>query len=187
MSHYFELSEIKQKLITVSALALSGEEFSKRYYMGVNDIQKVYTLSEYTKLTKLIVSNSLIEVSVKMRCLVDDLKQKNILIEDGDKIKIYNSGRCADGNFKEKGFRFICNKIIHAESFNLDYIGKTTYHADMVWWSGEITLSGKYDGKNWEFFFSVIHWLDQVMNFINRTEKEITRLQGDSRDLQNHS
>ena len=140
-----------------------------------------------TKLTKLIVSNSLIEVSVKMRCLVDDLKQKNILIEDGDKIKIYNSGRCADGNFKEKGFRFICNKIIHAESFNLDYIGKTTYHADMVWWSGEITLSGKYDGKNWEFFFSVIHWLDQVMNFINRTEKEITRLQGDSRDLQNHS
>jgi len=187
MSHYFGLNEIKEKLITVSGLALSGEEFCKRYYMGSDDHHNTYNINEYTSLTKLIISNNIIEVAVKIRCLVDDLKSQNIQIDFGKNIKIYNAGLCADGKHKEKNFRFICNKIIHAENFNLDFIGKTTYHPDMVWWSGQITLAGLYDGKEWEFFFSVLDWSDQIVSFIKSAEEEIYKSQLNSRDLQLHS
>lgn len=109
MSHYFGLDEIKEKLIAVSGLALSGEEFCKRYKMGSKEYHKTYNINDYTKLTKLIVSNNVIEVAVKIRCLVDNLKSQNISVDFGRKIRIYNAGRCADGKSKDKDFRFICN------------------------------------------------------------------------------
>jgi hypothetical protein len=187
MSHYFGLNEIKEKLMTVSGLALSGEEFCKRYKMGSEDHHNTYNINDYTKLTKLIVSNNLIEIAVKTRCLVDDLKSKNISIDFGSKIKMYNVGHCADGNAKEKNFRFICNKLIHAEKFNLDFISNKNYHRDMVWWSGEVTLAGKYEDKSWEFFFSVLDWSDQIMDFLKIAEEQIIKSQLNSRDLQMHS
>lgn len=187
MSHYFGLDEIKEKLITISGLALSGEEFCKRYKMGSEDHHNTYNINDYTKLTKLIVSNNIIEVAVKIRCLADDLKSQSISVDFGSKIKIYNTGRCADGKPKDKNVRFICNKIIHAEKFNLDFIGKKSYHPDMVWWSGEITLAGKYNGKKWEFFFPVLDWSDQIMDFLKSAEEEINKLQLNSHYLQMHS
>ncbi len=187
MSHYFGLNEIKEKLIIVSGLALSGEEFCKRYNMGSEEYNKTYNVNDYTKLTKLVISNNLIEIAVKIRCLVDDLKSQKIQVNFGSKIRIFNSGQCADGNSKEKNFRFICNKIIHAEKFNLDFIGNKSYHQDMVWWSGEITLAGKYKGENWEFFFSVLDWSDQIMEFLKKAEGNIIKSQSNSCDLQMHS
>lgn len=187
MSHYFDLNEIKEKLFIISGLALSGEEFCKQYKMGSTDHHKTYNISDYTRLTKLIVSNNLIEIAVKIRCLVDDLKSQNITVDVGNNIKIYNSGHCADGISKEKNFRFICNKIIHAEKFNLDFIGKKSYHPDMIWWSGEITLAGQYNSKKWNFFFSVLDWSDQIMSFLKIAEEKIIESQLNSRDLQMHS
>lgn len=187
MSHFFGLDEIKEKLMAVSGLALSGDEFCKRYAMGSEEHHQVYNINDYTKLTKLIVSNNLIEVAVKTRCLVDGLKSQNIPVNFGSDITIYNAGCCADGQSKNKNFRFICNKIIHAEKFNLDFVGSAAYHPDMRWWSGAVTLSGTYEGKNWEFFFSVLDWSDQIMNFLKSTEEQINKSQSKSRDLQIHS
>jgi hypothetical protein len=187
MSHYFGLDEIKEKLIIISGLALSGEEFCKRYRMGSEEHHNTYNINDYTKLTKLIVSNNIIEIAVKIRCLVDDLKSQNITVDFGSEIKMYNTGRCADGKSKDRHFRFICNKVIHADKFNLDFIGSKAYHLNMVWWSGLITLSGEYNGKRWEFFFSVLDWSDQIVHFLKSTEEEINKSQLNSRDLQIHS
>ena len=187
MSHYFGLDELKEKLITISGLALSGEEFCKRYKMGSEDHHNTYNISDYTKLTKRIISNNIIEIAVKTRCLVDNLKQHMISVDFGKKIKTYHTIHCGDEKYKEENFRFICNKIIHSENFNLDFIGKESYHPDMTWWSGDITLAGKYGRENWEFFFSVLDWSDQIMGFLKSAEEEINRSQLNSLDLQMHN
>ncbi len=187
MSHYFGIDEIKQKLVMISALTLSGEEFCKRYHMGSPEYYKVYNLEDYTKLTKLMVSNNLIEIAVKLRCLVGSLKAQKMPIELSNDIKIYNVGRCADGKSQDKDFRFICNKIIHADKFNLDFVGKRSYHKDMVWWSGMVTLSGSFYKKEWGFFFSVLALTDQIMSFLKEAEVIIQDLQENSYDLQAHS
>lgn len=69
----------------------------------------------------------------------------------------------------------------------MDFVGKENYHSDMVWWSGEITLSGKYNGEIWEFFFSALDWSDQIMSFMKSAEEEINKSQLNSLDLQMHS
>ncbi len=186
MSHYFGIEEIKVKLVTITALALSGEEFCQRYKMGAEGHHHIYNLEDYTKLTKLIVSNSLIEVAVKIRSLVDALKGQGMPLSLVKGISTYGAGSCADGKLNKKDFRFICNKIIHAEGFNLDFIGKKSLHKDMVWWSGEVTVSGSYNNKKWEFFFSVLEWSEQIVNFLKETEAYIDTSQKDSSDLQLH-
>lgn len=71
--------------------------------------------------------------------------------------------------------------------FNLDFIGKNSMHKDMVWWSGEITISGTYQNEKWEFFFPVLDWSDQIMGFLKEAEAHIESAQEKSRDLQLHS
>ncbi|WP_282178287.1 hypothetical protein [Vibrio nereis] len=102
-------------------------------------------------------------------------------------ITTYGAGSCADGKKTTKGFRFICNKVIHANSFNLDFIGKISLPKEMVWWSGDVTVSGTYQGERWEFFFSVLDWCDEVIEFLKVAEAQIDKTQGSSRDLQLHS
>lgn len=184
MSHYFGIEELRAKLVTVTGLALSGEEFCKRYRMGSPECYKVYNITDYTTLTKTIVSNNLIEISVKVRCLVDVLKSQGVNFPIEKSITICGAGKCADGEQKTKGFRFICNKIIHADSFNLDFIGRKSLPKDMVWWSGEVTVSGTYQGEKWEFFFSILDWCDEVIAFLKVAEEEIDKTQASSRDLQ---
>ncbi|ELJ8546098.1 hypothetical protein ACN255_003661, partial [Vibrio cholerae] len=184
MSHYFGIEEIRTKLIVVTGLALSGEEFCKRYRMGSDEHHKIYNLTDYKTLTKTIISNHLIEISVKVRCLVDTLSSKGIIFPVEKSITTYGAGSCADGKKKTKGFRFICNKIIHADSFNLDFIGRMSLPNEMVWWSGEVTVSGCYQGEKWEFFFSVLDWCDEVMEFLKMADVQIDETQGSSRDLQ---
>ena len=187
MSHYFGIEEIRTKLIVVTGLALSGEEFCKRYRMGSDEYHKVYNLTDYATLTKTIVSNNLIEISAKVRCLVDALSSQGIKFPVEKSITTYGAGSCADGKKTTKGFRFICNKVIHANSFNLDFIGKKSLPKEMVWWSGDVTVSGTYQGERWEFFFSVLDWCDEVIEFLKVAEAQIDKTQGSSRDLQLHS
>lgn len=187
MSHLFGIDDIKEKIMILSSLSMSGEEFCCRYAMGSNEHHKVYNLATYTKTTKHIVSNYMIDISVKLRSVVDALRSSGTeSILDTD-VKAYNSGTCADGKSKDKDFRFICNKIIHADSFNLNFVGNKKYHDDMVWWSGEITVSGRYQNKKWEFFFSVLDWCDSIVEFLDKSEKQIANMQGKSRDIQGHS
>jgi len=186
MSYLFGIDELREKLMILSVLSLSGEEFCKRYKMGSVQYQKVYTSAEYTKITKLITSNYLVEISVKLRNLVDSLNSLGFELEIEGKIRIYNLGACADCISRDKSFRFICNKIIHAESFNLDFIGSKKYHKDMVWWSGNVTVSGTYQTKYWEFFFSVVDWCDEIVKFLDKSENQISSMQNSSRDIQIH-
>ena len=65
MSHYFSIDEIKSKLVVVSALALSGEEFCKHYKNGSKNHHNTYSIEEYTKLTKILVSNILCEILLR--------------------------------------------------------------------------------------------------------------------------
>lgn len=187
MSHYFGIEEIRAKLIVVTGLALSGEEFCKRYRMGSDEYHKTYNLTDYTTLTKTIVSNNLIEMSVKVRCLVDALSSQGIIFPVEKSITTYGPGSCADVKKKTKGFRFVCNKIIHADGFNLDFIGRKSLPKEMVWWSGDVTVSGNYQGEKLEFFFSILDWCDEIMEFLKMAETQIGKTQRNSRDLQRHS
>jgi len=187
VSHLFGIDGIKEKIMILSSLSMSGKEFCGRYAMGSDEHHKVYDLATYTKTTKHIVSSYMIDISVKLRSVVDSLRSLGMEVSLDEYIKVYNSGSCADGNSKEKNFRFICNNIIHAESFNLDFVGNKKYHTDMVWWSGEVTVSGVYQHKKWEFFFSVLDWCDSIVEFLDESETQIANMQGESRDIQGHS
>lgn len=97
MPHYFGIEEIKGKIVTITALALSGEEFCQRYKMGSEEYHHIYNIEDYTKLTKLIVSNTLIEVAVKIRSLADTLRGQEVPISLDKNISTYGAGSCADG------------------------------------------------------------------------------------------
>lgn len=187
MSHLFGIDDIKEKILILSSLSMSGEEFCSRYAMGSDEHHKVYNLATYTKTTKHIVSNYIIDISVKLRSVVDSLRSSGIEVSLDKDVKGYNAGSCADGKSKTQNFRFICNKVIHAESFNLDFVGNQKYHKDMVWWSGEVTVSGVYKSEKWEFFFSILEWCDSIVEFLDESEKQIANMQGESRDIQGHS
>jgi len=173
MSHYFNVEEIRTQLMIVTGMALSGEELCKRYRMGSRDNYKTYSLDEYKNLTKRIVSNILIETSVKTRYLLDSLDKTTAKSTTNKTIKIHNSGAQSDGKNENVDFRFICNKIIHAKSFNIDLVGKHSLPEEMVWWSGEITIAGDFNGKSWEFFFFALDWCDAVSEFLLAAEGKI--------------
>jgi len=183
MSHFIDIVNLKGKVFMLNSLALSGESFSTKYCIGVEHHQEYYTDKDYCQITKSIVSDCSIELSVKLRNYAELMREKGISYDNKKMIICSNSGMQADRGSKSHDFLYICNKIIHAKEFRLDMVSSRKYEAAFEWWDGELTLSGsKHGGKKWEFFFSITSWCESVMKFINSCESSLNLINKQSED-----
>ncbi len=65
MSHYISISSLNVKLMNLASLAIAGEDLCRRYMYRAN--LSMYDKESYSKTLKLSVSESLIELAVKLR------------------------------------------------------------------------------------------------------------------------
>ena len=190
MPHFIDIVSLKEKVFVLNSLALSGEYFSIKYFIGVKEHQRYYTDQDYYQTTKSIVSNYAIELAVKLRNSAELMEEKNISYENEETIACFNAGNQADGKSESHDLLYICNKIIHAKKFSIDTVSSSKYKADFKWWSGELTLSGTLPGKKqtpWEFFFSITSWCESAIKFINSCEKSLNLINEQSEDRATYS
>ena len=185
MSHYIEIDGVREKIFILQNISLSGENFSTRYGVGVESIKGEYSNSKYWRLIKSIVSNSTLEIAVKLRNSAELLSENNLSFSNEKSIVCYSAGKLADGLKQDNDFIFLCNKIIHAKKFRVDSVGSTQYHKDLNWWDGLVTISGTLQGKRkkpWEFFFSITEWCDAALKYIDSIEENLLSIQANSED-----
>ncbi|MDO6683152.1 hypothetical protein Q4551_12720 [Oceanobacter sp. 5_MG-2023] len=176
MSHYISISSLNVQLMNLASLAIAGEDLCRRYMYKAS--LSMYDKEFYSKTLKLSVSESLIELAVKLRSF-DDFCQ----FEPENDIDIYENKI----NKVSKNLRFICNKIIHADEVHLDYQGNINYNKDFTWWSGQITLSGKQGKNSWVLFFNVTQFCDSAIDFLYKMQQVIESKQTKANDLLQHS
>ncbi len=186
MAHFIEVDSIREKLYLLIEIALAAEQFVSRYGIGVDNVEKLFPKEQYWRHTKSTVSNYSLEIAVKLRNAVELLDSKGIKFELNNSIHIYNSGIKADGTKEQKDIRYICNKIIHAKSFQIDAVGSSQKHEKLLWWAGTLTLSGTEQGKSskdWCFFFNILQWCEASLTFLAQIEISLQNIQLNSEDL----
>ncbi|MEO3988183.1 hypothetical protein [Plesiomonas shigelloides] len=176
MSHYISISSLNVQLMNLASLAIAGEDLCRRYMYKADF--NMYDKESYSRILKLSVSESLIELAVKLRSFDEFCP-----FEPENDIDIYEDKI----NRKTKNLRFLCNKIIHADEVHLDYQGNINYNKDFTWWSGQITLSGKQGKQSWIFFFHVTQFCDSAIDFLYKMEQVIESKQTKARDLLQHN
>lgn len=174
MSHYFEFDGIREKIYTILSIAYSGENFALEYQVGTGNKIALYSQKDYWIQTKSIVSNSILEIAIKVRNSCES-------IEHNDKTKTLS---CIENSeVTSRDFIWVCNKIIHAKSFNLVPVGSHKYEQPLEWWDGEVDVSGEFYGKPWKVSFDAVSWLKACANHIKYIEKELKNLRDSSQDL----
>ncbi len=176
MSHYISISSLNVQLMSLASLAIAGEDLCRRYMYKSNI--SMYDKESYSRTLKLSVSESLIELAVKLRTFDEFCP-----FDPENDIDIYENKT----NRESKNLRFICNKIIHADEVHLDYRGNRNYNNDFTWWGGQITLSGKQGKNSWVFFFDVVQFCDSAIDFLYKMQQVIESKQTKSNDLLQHS
>jgi len=174
MSHYYELDGTKEKIFTLQCIALSGREFSKEFSVGVRDGNSLYSQKEYWRLTKSTVSNGVLELAIKIRNSYESLGLN-------DK---HNILTCIEDNkVTRRDLIWVCNKIIHSKSFNLEPIGSHKDKEPLEWWNGDVRLTGAMNGKHWDISINVSEWLKSCLFYLQSLEECLIDHREKSRDL----
>jgi hypothetical protein len=185
-----DIGSLKEKLFILNNLALSGELFSVRYFIGESELQRHYSDLDYHHFTKSIVSNYAIELAVKLRNAAEMLQERGISYVNDKNIMCYGAGQHAFSKKKERDLFWVCNKIIHAKIFRIDTVGSRKYKGNFKWWGGDLTLAGTLMGKKqtpWEFFFSIQSWCESAIIFINSCEASLCSINEQSEDRATYS
>jgi hypothetical protein len=180
MSHFVDISRIRERIFTLNSIILSGEAFARKYNVGIESAPSLYPRQKYWLTLKKIVSHSCLELSVLMR------NSKELLDANDNNIKVHKILMCTDltnSNIKNYDFVYIANKIIHAKSFQLTPIGSSKYDESFEWWDGRIEVSGRYKKEPWMLSINVSDWLGNIETFLNDTEDLLLTLQNGSEDI----
>lgn len=165
---------LKKKYSHLQCIAHSGESFSNNFQIGLNDNISLYTQKEYWIHVKTLVSNLTLEIAVKIRSLRESTMKPS-------KSKVLT---CIENNeLKRHDFIWICNKIIHAKSFNLVPVSSVRYEHPIEWWDGEIEATGTFQGKQWSISFDAKEWLQSCLYNIKKFESYLVLARDSSKDL----
>lgn len=182
MTHFIRTHDVREKLYLLMEMVLAAEKIVSRYGVGVEGCERVISKESYWMHTKSTVSNYCIEIAVKLRAVEDTLKSNRVNIDPIKSINVYHLNVLPEIKNEKRDFRFICNKIIHASSFQVDAIG-TVKHKDLLWWSGTLALSGTENHNGWRLFFNVLDWCEASLIFLDKIEDSLKVIQLNSEDL----
>lgn len=186
MAHFIGIEGVREKLYQLLALELAAKDFVCQNSIGVPEFEKLISKEQYWSYTKSTVSNSVLEVSVKIRSAMDLLESKGVELDPKNSISVYPIRIPSKDLKSERNLRYICNKIIHANEFSIDASGSTELHERLLWWSGMVTVSGNQQGSNgkeWSFFLYLSQWSKACLEFLNEHEIKLAQIQNNSFDL----
>ena len=173
MPHLSVIDDLKSKLLILSGLALSGEEFSMRYLMASKEYHNTYNLIDYTRLTNSLVSNYLVDIAKKTNTIISSLQMNLEKHLNNNTIVSYSSNSNSVNNLSNKSINAVCEHVISAENFKLNFNGLLSLPNEICWWTGDIIISGDHQDKKWNLTFSVVDWCDHIMDFLKITEHNI--------------
>ena len=183
MAHFINIESDREKLYQLLMLELSAKEFVCKNAIGVPEHEKLISKEQYWSYTKSIVSNFSLEISVKIRNAMDLLLSNDCDLKLKDNIFIYPIKLPEKEQASYKNLRYICNKIIHANEFQIDASGSTEKHKKLIWWSGTLTISGRERNKDWCFFLQFNQWCNACLEFLAEHEEQLEQLRLNSFDM----
>ena len=82
-------------------------------------------------------------------------------------------------------FVWICNKVIHAKSFNLIPVGSHKIELPLEWWDGDVDIAGVLQDKKtkWNISFDATTWLKSCLYFVTLVEDDLEVLKKQSSDI----
>ena len=171
MSHSIDLDGISEKLILLQHYSLGSKKYCEERFIGGAKDTGNYELDKYWSWTKGIVSNYILECSIKLRVIQDTFRKSSqeLKLFDGKACKNLTIGIITTGNFK-LNLRETSNKIIPALNVKPIWIIVKTEKSDFQYWTGEFELSGNHNGKDWVIKLNVYEWAKAFENFIELFE-----------------
>jgi hypothetical protein len=172
MSHSLDFVGLNEKLFLLRHFIAGNKEFSRReqHYQGTQS-----SVSEdwdnYAGRLRYIVSNDLIEIAAKLRVIqdavasqvpADYLRTLDIECMNGKSIGTVLAGDVT------LSLRESCNKIIHANNFNLVFQNarSTVPRHVYTYWKGICQLAGTHSKKHWLVALDVYRWADAMDYFL---------------------
>ncbi len=173
MSHSLDFAGLNEKLFLLRHVIAGNKEFSRRerQYQGTQS-DPSFTWDAYAARLRYIVSNDLIEIAAKFR-VIQDAAVAQVELEylhrlDAECIGTKKIGSVLDGDVVLT-LREACNKIIHANSFELIFENASSAVPRYLfsYWNGVCQLSGSFSKKKWRIALDVYRWSDAMDHFLD--------------------
>lgn len=171
MSHSIDIDGVTEKLIILQHYSLGSQKYCKeRFTGGTKDVGN-YEFDKYWSWTKSLVSNYILECSIKLRVIQDTFRKtsKELNLFDDKACQNLTIGVIITGNFK-LSLRETSNKIIHALNVIPIWSKIDDENHDFQYWNGEFKLSGNHLGKEWKIRLNIYEWSKAFENFIELFE-----------------
>lgn len=162
MPYRIDIDGIHKNLFLLNNLSFSSKNFCEKYLIHrENETESEYNWQYYLGWLKFVVSDILIDSSIKFRTMQDIIHS-----EDEE----YNFDRMNDIIFKDLsicetnniqgGIRGICNKIIHANEITLVWEEvhlnvNSNNGKQYEYWNGDINLDGRHRNQKWEIILHI--------------------------------
>ncbi|BAX81339.1 hypothetical protein [Labilibaculum antarcticum] len=182
MSHFIDLDGILEKLVLLQHFSYGSERYCSDRLIGSIEDQGGYEEDNYWGWTKSLVSNYILECSIKLRVIQDTFNVNYSIIQDSNTGKDINLnlfdqkacnkliiGEIIKGNFK-LNLRESCNKIIHAVNVKPLWAKSSNNGIEYQYWNGKIQLTGAHGKSKWLMILDVAQWARAYENFIELLE-----------------
>lgn len=183
MPHRIDIDGIHQNLFILQNLVFGSKIFCTTYHINRMNESYDFNWDYYLGWLKSIVSEKLIESSIKMRILQDFLHDQDSSID----FKVIEEVACSNINIgsiiiadsvEPLTIRESCNKIIHALEMNLQWREillrkKKKGEFNPEFWSGVVELHGKKGSKEWLTLVNVIDYCVAIERVLIHLENNI--------------
>ncbi len=183
MSHAIDLDGILEKLVLLQHFNFGSERYSSDRLVGSIKDDGAYEEDKYWGWTKNIVSNYILECSIKLRVIQDTFNVSHGIIPDcitgkDINLNLFDQKACdkliigeiTQGNFK-LSLRESCNKIIHAVNVKPLWAQSSNSGIEYQYWNGKIQLTGAHGASKWQLILDVAQWARAYENFIELLER----------------
>jgi hypothetical protein len=172
MSHSLDFVGLDKKLFFLRHLIAGNKEFSRRekQYQGTKS-DRNEDWDHYAQRLRYIVSNELIEIAAKLR-VIQDTAMSQVSADDLRDLDVECIGNSGIGTVLVGNFaltlRESCNKIIHANTFELIFQNARSTVPIYVYthWNGICQLAGTHSKKQWKIALDVYRWSDAMDYFL---------------------
>ena len=178
MPHHIDIDSIHQIVFLILHLCYGSKTFAQAHRIDAMRIEGNINYEYYFGWLKFLLSEKLIEISIKTRIAMDFLSEEDDHIDLYEEDQIissdYNIGFFI-GNDSLVTIRETCNKIVHAISIIPNEEEGDDEHflddensnkREWEYWNGVLELKGSNRGKEWKFTLHVSDFCLAVEEFI---------------------
>ncbi len=168
MSHAIDIDGVHEKLFVLRNLVFASRSYASEENIA-SDIDYGYGFfDDYWGYLKVILSNYIIEVSVKMRMIQEHCGNDEDLTEfEIDALNGMSIGAIKEGKF-DLTLRESFNKVIHSKRATIEFIDDES--GKFKYWDGNFNLYGFRGKEEWHLELSVGCWAKSVASYLTALE-----------------